>query len=281
MDGFAGTTEQEREVKLPRVTRVKNRQPADKQVRVGEAGPAAAGGQAAGGRAPGGRALARGSGNAGSADASAQLLGLLGRPQITAEQLLRESKALQQDAFKPPSQKITDPEELAGAGLGGRGAAGTVTTTSVEPARTGLVLDGAGRRRSLAQTLQYPPATQRLPRAQLRSGGQQGGPAGGPQAGQLPADTHVYHRRCLPALAEYRLQKRKEFEDTLRRVGRWNPGWWVKVGARSGSTSPSLLGRALEGSTPVCSAQGRGRYSPGWPPCNFHPNFPSGGRSVG
>lgn len=28
--------------------------------------------------------------------------------------------------------------------------------------------------------------------------------------------------------AEYRLAKRKEFEDTLRRVGRWNPAAWVK-----------------------------------------------------
>lgn len=31
-------------------------------------------------------------------------------------------------------------------------------------------------------------------------------------------------------LAEYRLRKRKEFEDTVRRVGAWNPGAWVKVG---------------------------------------------------
>ncbi|GAB4816800.1 hypothetical protein N2152v2_003846 [Parachlorella kessleri] len=90
MDGLAGTTQQDREIKLPRVTRVKNKQPADKQ--------------------------------------------------ITAEQILRESKALQQDAFKPPTQKITDPEELA----------------------------------------------------------------------------------------EYRLSKRKTFEDDLRRVGRWNPAVWVK-----------------------------------------------------
>lgn len=30
-------------------------------------------------------------------------------------------------------------------------------------------------------------------------------------------------------LAEYRLRKRKEFEDLLRRVGRWQPGVWVKV----------------------------------------------------
>lgn len=30
-------------------------------------------------------------------------------------------------------------------------------------------------------------------------------------------------------LAEYRLRKRKEFEDTLRRVGRWQPSIWVKV----------------------------------------------------
>lgn len=29
-------------------------------------------------------------------------------------------------------------------------------------------------------------------------------------------------------LAEYRLRKRKEFEDTVRRV-RWNQGVWVKV----------------------------------------------------
>ncbi len=29
-------------------------------------------------------------------------------------------------------------------------------------------------------------------------------------------------------LAEYRLRKRKEFEDLLRRVGKWQPGVWVK-----------------------------------------------------
>lgn len=34
--------------------------------------------------------------------------------QITAEQILRESKALQADEFQPPAVKITDPEELAG-----------------------------------------------------------------------------------------------------------------------------------------------------------------------
>lgn len=31
-------------------------------------------------------------------------------------------------------------------------------------------------------------------------------------------------------LAEYRLTKRKEFEDLARRVGRFNMGVWVKVG---------------------------------------------------
>ena len=60
--------------------------------------------------------------------------------QITAEQLLRESKALQADEFKAPKVTITDPEELA----------------------------------------------------------------------------------------EYRLAKRKEFEDQVRRVGRWNASIWVK-----------------------------------------------------
>ncbi len=30
-------------------------------------------------------------------------------------------------------------------------------------------------------------------------------------------------------LAEYRLKKRKEFEDLIRRVGRFNPAIWVKV----------------------------------------------------
>lgn len=34
--------------------------------------------------------------------------------QITAEQILRESKALQADEFKPPAVTLTDPEELAG-----------------------------------------------------------------------------------------------------------------------------------------------------------------------
>lgn len=60
--------------------------------------------------------------------------------QITAEQILRESKALQADEFKPPKVTITDPEELA----------------------------------------------------------------------------------------EYRLNKRKEFEDNARRVGRWNASIWIK-----------------------------------------------------
>uniref|UniRef100_A0A1D1ZQ99 Crooked neck-like protein 1 n=1 Tax=Auxenochlorella protothecoides TaxID=3075 RepID=A0A1D1ZQ99_AUXPR len=60
--------------------------------------------------------------------------------QITAEQILRESKALQADDFKAPVVKISDPEELA----------------------------------------------------------------------------------------EYRLAKRKEMEDDVRRVGRWNPTVWVK-----------------------------------------------------
>lgn len=33
--------------------------------------------------------------------------------QITAEQILRESQALQEQDFKPPTQKVTDPTELA------------------------------------------------------------------------------------------------------------------------------------------------------------------------
>lgn len=33
MQGMAGTTERDREVRLPRVTAVKNKQPSDKQVR--------------------------------------------------------------------------------------------------------------------------------------------------------------------------------------------------------------------------------------------------------
>jgi crooked neck len=60
--------------------------------------------------------------------------------QITAEQILRESKSLQADEFQPPVVKITDPEELA----------------------------------------------------------------------------------------QYRMTKRKEFEDNVRRVGRWNGSIWVK-----------------------------------------------------
>jgi hypothetical protein len=60
MDGGGG----DRQVRLPRATAVKNKQPAP--------------------------------------------------TQITAEQILRESKALQADEFKPPKVTITDPEELAG-----------------------------------------------------------------------------------------------------------------------------------------------------------------------
>ncbi len=33
--------------------------------------------------------------------------------QITAEQILREAKELQEQDFKPPKQKISDPAELA------------------------------------------------------------------------------------------------------------------------------------------------------------------------
>lgn len=92
---WAGTTAEDREHKLPRVTKVKNRQPADKQVRRWRRAGVPGLHQACCGLTP----------------ANASL-------QITAEQILRESKALQQDAFKPPAQKITDPEELAGAQAG-------------------------------------------------------------------------------------------------------------------------------------------------------------------
>lgn len=83
--------------------------------------------------------------------------------QITAEQLLRESKMLQADAFKAPSVKITDPEELA----------------------------------------------------------------------------------------EYRMGKRKEFEDNVRRVGRWNGSIWVKYatweeGQKDFRRARSVWERALE-----------------------------------
>ncbi|GMH39793.1 hypothetical protein BSKO_07691 [Bryopsis sp. KO-2023] len=89
--GIAGTLAKDTEVRLPRTTRVKDKQPAEKQ--------------------------------------------------ITAEQILREAKELQlEDEFKPPKQIITDPHELD----------------------------------------------------------------------------------------EYRLRKRKEYEDLLRRVGRFNINIWVK-----------------------------------------------------
>lgn len=89
--GIAGTLAKDTEVRLPRTTRVKDKQPAEKQ--------------------------------------------------ITAEQILREAKELQlEDEFKPPKQIITDPQELD----------------------------------------------------------------------------------------EYRLRKRKEYEDLLRRVGRFNVNIWVK-----------------------------------------------------
>ncbi|KAK9845191.1 hypothetical protein WJX84_006146 [Apatococcus fuscideae] len=63
MSGIAGTTARDTEIRLPRATKVKNKQPADKQ--------------------------------------------------ITAEQILREAKELQEQDFKPPKQKISDPAELA------------------------------------------------------------------------------------------------------------------------------------------------------------------------
>ena len=64
MDSAVGAQAADRQVRLPRATAVKNKQPAP--------------------------------------------------TQITAEQILRESKALQADEFKPPKVTITDPEELAG-----------------------------------------------------------------------------------------------------------------------------------------------------------------------
>jgi hypothetical protein len=64
MDRQVGAPVSDREVRLPRTTGVKNKQPA--------------------------------------------------AVQITAEQLLRESKALQGDEFKPAKVTITDPQELAG-----------------------------------------------------------------------------------------------------------------------------------------------------------------------
>lgn len=63
MAGTAGTSARDTEIRLPRATVVKNKQPADKQ--------------------------------------------------ITAEQILREARELQEQDFKPPTQKITDPTELA------------------------------------------------------------------------------------------------------------------------------------------------------------------------
>jgi crooked neck len=96
--GF-GTSAKDVEVRLPRPTKVKNKQPNDRQ--------------------------------------------------ITAEQILRESKEIQlEDEFTAPKQIITDPEELS----------------------------------------------------------------------------------------EYRLKKRKEFEDLIRRVGRFNSAVWVKV--RAHPTAP-------------------------------------------
>ncbi|KAK9828970.1 hypothetical protein WJX72_003124 [[Myrmecia] bisecta] len=61
--GVAGTQARDTEIRLPRATRVKNKQPADRQ--------------------------------------------------ITAEQILREAKELQEQDFKPPKQTIADPTELA------------------------------------------------------------------------------------------------------------------------------------------------------------------------
>ncbi|DBA78970.1 hypothetical protein WJX77_006390 [Trebouxia sp. C0004] len=63
MANFGGTTQRDTEVRLPRATRVRNKQPADQQ--------------------------------------------------ITAEQILRESKELQEVDFKAPKQKISSPAELA------------------------------------------------------------------------------------------------------------------------------------------------------------------------
>ena len=64
MDQQVGAPVADRQVRLPRTTGVKNKQPA--------------------------------------------------QIQITAEQLLRESHALQKDEFKPAAVTITNPEELAG-----------------------------------------------------------------------------------------------------------------------------------------------------------------------
>ena len=55
----------------------------------------------------------------------------------------------------------------------------------------------------------------------------------------------------LIAVAEYRLAKRKEFEDAVRRVGRWNPAAWVKYAQweeqqRDFRRARSVWERALE-----------------------------------
>ena len=42
-------------------------------------------------------------------------------------------------------------------------------------------------------------------------------------------------------LAEYRLKKRKEFEDMIRRVGRFNLTIWVKVRGRREHQGPQIM----------------------------------------
>ena len=45
-------------------------------------------------------------------------------------------------------------------------------------------------------------------------------------------------------LGEYRLRKRKEYEDTLR-MKRWNLNWWMRVGAAPWETAWSSLAPSL------------------------------------
>ena len=96
MAGLAGATNRDTEVRLPRATAVKNKQPADRQVSLLQAGSD---------RSLCTRVQRVFPHPAGVPD-------LISGVQITAEQILRESRELQEQTFKPPTQKITDITEL-------------------------------------------------------------------------------------------------------------------------------------------------------------------------
>lgn len=123
--------------------------------------------------------------------------------QITAEQIVREAKGLQEEEYRAPRQKARSVlQRMAGARLcrPSRNQHPSVGQTASLPSRHAL----SCLRESLAGAQPLTPL-----RTQLRL-------------------SSVAQISDPEELAEYQLKKRKEFEDLIRRV-RWNGAVWVKA----------------------------------------------------